>query len=188
MPFEFIQTEIPDVILVKPKVFADDRGFFIESYKKSDFQSAGINVDFIQDNHSHSIKGVLRGLHFQKKPYEQGKLVRCSKGAIVDVAVDLRKQSAYFGKWVLCELSEQNNSMLWIPPGFTHAFLTISERADVVYKVSGSEYAPHADAGVRWDDPDIAIAWPLEKYGIGKPLLSPKDEKLPYLKEIIELL
>lgn len=188
MPFEVVNTELSDVLLIQPKVFADSRGFFIESYKKSDFEKAGIEIDFIQDNHSHSIKGVLRGLHFQKKPFEQGKLVRCIKGAIYDVAVDLRKGSPAFGRWVASELTEENNFMLWIPPGFAHAFLTLSESADVVYKVSGSEYSPEYDAGLRFDDPDIAILWPFEKYGIKKPILSPKDERLPRLKDIIDLL
>lgn len=187
MPFEFVRTEITDVILVKPKIFLDDRGFFIESYKKTDFEKAGIDVEFIQDNHSQSIKGVLRGLHFQKKPYEQGKLVRCIKGAIFDVAVDVRKGSATFGRWVAYELTEVNNFMIWIPQGFAHAFLTLSERAEVMYKVSNSEYAPEYDAGVRWDDPDIAIQWPLERYGIVQPILSPKDASLPYLKNISEV-
>jgi len=188
MPFEFISTNIQDVILIKPKVFGDDRGFFLESYKKSDFENAGIDAHFIQDNHSHSTKGVLRGLHFQYAPHEQGKLVRCIKGAILDVAVDLRKGSDTFKKWVIYELSEYNNYMLWIPPGFAHAFLVISDTADVVYKVSHAEYAPHADGGIRWDDPDIAVDWQLAKYGLTHPLLSPKDEKLPYLKDIINKL
>lgn len=188
MPFEFVGTEIPDVIIIKPKVFSDTRGFFLESYKKSDFENAGIAYDFIQDNHSFSIKGVLRGLHFQYPPYEQGKLVRCIKGAIVDVAVDLRKGSPTFKKWVQCELSQENTMMLWIPPGFAHAFLVVSDEADVVYKVSHAEYAPQADGGIRWDDPDIGIDWQFEKYGIAKPLLSPKDAILPYLKDVIDRL
>jgi len=188
MPFEFNKTPLEDVILIKPKVFADDRGFFTETYKHSDFEKAGIGAPFVQDNHSYSKKGVLRGLHFQYKPHEQGKLVRCVRGAIVDVAVDLRKQSPNFGKWVMYELTDENKAMLWIPPGFAHAFLTISNEADVVYKVSGAEYAPDYDGGIRWDDPDIAIQWPLQKYGIEKPLLSPKDEKLPYLKDIVHIL
>lgn len=188
MPFEFIPTEIPDVIIVKPKVFADTRGFFLESYKKSEFENAGIAVTFIQDNHSNSKKGVLRGLHFQYPPYEQGKLVRCIKGAIVDVAVDLRKGSPTFRKWVMCELTQENKMMLWIPPRFAHAFLTITEEADVVYKVSGAEYAPQADGGIRWDDPDIAIDWRLHEYGIEVPLLSDKDKKLPFLKDVIDKL
>lgn len=188
MPFEFTNTNIKDVILIQAKVFADSRGFFMESYKKSEFEKSCIAHEFIQDNHSHSKKGVLRGLHFQYPPYEQGKLVRCIKGAILDVAVDLRKKSPTFKKWVMYELTQENNMMLWIPPGFAHAFLTISEEADVVYKVSHTEYTPHADGGIRWDDPDIAIDWQLGKYGIDMPLLSDKDSKLPYLKDVIDKL
>ncbi|MCX7680014.1 MAG: dTDP-4-dehydrorhamnose 3,5-epimerase [Spirochaetes bacterium] len=188
MPFEVIDTEIIDVKLIIPKVFFDDRGFFMESFKKSEFENFGIQSDFVQDNHSRSQKGVLRGLHFQYAPYEQGKLVRCTKGAILDVAVDIRKKSATFRKWVMYELSEENNFMLWIPPGFAHAFLVISENADVVYKVSHAEYAPHADGGIRWNDPDIGIIWPFEKFKIVKPLLSPKDAMLPYLRDIVDKL
>ncbi|MEJ5363298.1 MAG: dTDP-4-dehydrorhamnose 3,5-epimerase [Spirochaetota bacterium] len=188
MPFEFRKTAIDEVLLVQLKKFSDERGFFTETYKKSDFESVGINEVFVQDNHSHSVKGVLRGLHFQRKPFEQGKLVRCVKGAIFDVAVDIRKGSITFGKWVGYELTEENGLMLWIPRGFAHAFLTLTDRADVMYKVSGGEYAPDYDAGIRWDDPEIGIKWPFETYGIVKPLLSPKDEKLPYLQDIMDKL
>jgi len=181
MPFEFIKTDIPDVILVKPKVFCDSRGFFMETYKKSDFESAGIDTDFVQDNHSKSIKGVLRGLHYQKEPFAQGKLVRCIRGKIFDVAVDIRKGSPTFGKWVGYELSEENKLMLWIPKGFAHGFLTLSEEAEVVYKVSGGEYNPDYDAGIRWDDPDIGINWPIEM--VEEVLLSEKDKNLPFLKD-----
>ena len=181
MPFEFIKTEMPDVILVKPKVFNDKRGFFMETYKKSDFESAGIDTDFVQDNHSKSIKGVLRGLHFQKEPFAQGKLVRCVKGKIFDVAVDIRKGSPTFGKWVGYELSDENRLMLWIPKGFAHGFLTLSDEAEVIYKVSGGEYAPEYDAGIRWNDPDINIRWPLDK--VEQVLLSEKDRNLPFLKD-----
>lgn len=181
MPFEFIKTDIPDVILVKPKVFCDNRGFFMETYKKSDFESAGIDTDFVQDNHSKSIKGVLRGLHYQKEPFAQGKLVRCIRGKIFDVAVDIRKGSPTFGKWVGYELSEENKLMLWIPKGFAHGFLTLSEEAEVVYKVSGGEYNPDYDAGIRWDDPDIGINWPIEM--VEEVLLSEKDKNLPFLKD-----
>ncbi len=180
MPFEFIKTDIPDVVLVKPKVFGDSRGFFMETYKKSDFEKAGIDTDFVQDNHSKSIKGVLRGLHYQKEPFAQGKLVRCIKGKIFDVAVDIRKGSPTFGKWVGYELSEENKLMLWIPKGFAHGFLTLSEEAEVIYKVSGGEYSPQHDAGIIWNDPGIGIKWPLDS--IKKILLSDKDKKLPELK------
>ncbi len=179
MPFEFIKTRIPDVIIIKPKVFGDDRGFFMETYKESDFRKAGIDTDFVQDNHSRSIKGVLRGLHYQLEPMAQGKLVRCIKGRIFDVAVDLRKKSPSFGKWVGVELSEENKLMLWIPKGFAHGFLTLSEEAEVIYKVSGAEYSPEHDRSIRWNDPEIGINWPLEE----EPVLSEKDRNAPFLKE-----
>jgi len=182
VPFEFIKTEIPDVILIKPKVFQDERGFFLETYKKSDFEKAGIKAEFVQDNHSKSVKGVLRGLHFQKKPFAQGKLVRCIRGKIFDVAVDIRKGSPTFGKWVGYELSEENRYILWIPEGFAHGFLTLSDEAEVIYKVSGGEYSPEHDAGIIWNDPDIDIKWPLDQ--VDEIILSEKDKKLPFLKEI----
>ncbi len=178
MPFEFIKTEIPEVIIVKPKVFGDERGFFMETYKKSDFEKAGIDTDFVQDNHSKSVKGVLRGLHYQLEPKAQGKLVRCIKGKVFDVAVDIRKGSPTFGKWVGVELSSENKLMLWIPKGFAHGFLTLSEEAEIVYKVSGSEYSPEYDRSIRWNDQDIGIEWPLK----GEPILSEKDKTAPFLK------
>ncbi|HIE59541.1 MAG TPA: dTDP-4-dehydrorhamnose 3,5-epimerase [Persephonella sp.] len=180
MPFEFIKTDIPEVILVKPVVFKDNRGFFMETYKKSNFEKVGINTDFVQDNHSKSIKGVLRGLHYQNEPFAQGKLVRCIRGKIFDVAVDIRKGSPTFGKWIGYELSEENKLMLWIPKGFAHGFLTLSEEAEVIYKVSGEEYSPQYDAGIIWNDPDIGIKWPLDN--IDEVLLSDKDKNLPNLK------
>ncbi len=182
MPFEFIKTEIPDVVLIKPKVFKDDRGFFLETYKKSDFEKAGIKAEFVQDNHSKSVKGVLRGLHFQKKPFAQGKLVRCIKGKIFDVAVDIRKGSPTYGKWIGYELSEENKHILWIPEGFAHGFLTLSNEAEVIYKVSGGEYSPQHDAGIIWNDPDIGIKWPLDQ--VDEIILSEKDKKLPFLRGI----
>jgi dTDP-4-dehydrorhamnose 3,5-epimerase len=180
MPFEFIKTEIPDVILIKPKVFSDERGFFMESYKKSEFEKAGIDTDFVQDNHSKSVKGVLRGLHYQKEPAAQGKLVRCIKGKIFDVAVDIRKKSPTFGKWVGYELSEENKFMLWIPKGFAHGFLTLSKEAEIIYKVSGSEYSPEHDRGIIWNDKTINIKWPVEN--IENIILSEKDKNLPTLE------
>nr|WP_297474155.1 dTDP-4-dehydrorhamnose 3,5-epimerase [Persephonella sp.] len=181
MPFEFVKTDIPDVVLIEPKVFGDDRGFFMEFYKKSDFEKAGIDTDFVQDNHSRSIKGVLRGLHYQKEPFSQGKLVRCIKGSIFDVAVDIRKGSPTFGRWVGFELSEENKYMLWIPKGFAHGFLTLSDEAEVIYKVSGAEYSPQHEAGIIWNDKDLNINWPLDQ--IEDVLLSEKDKKLPSLKD-----
>ena len=184
MPISFEETFLDGVILVTPKIFLDERGFFFESYKKSDFFDIGIREEFLQDNHSKSIKGVLRGLHFQKEPYAQGKLIRCVYGEIFDVAVDIRKDSPTFGKWYGTILSAENKKMLWIPKGFAHGFLTLSETAEIIYKVSGSEYNASYDAGIIWNDPSINIAWPLEDYGIKKPILSSKDESLPLLKNI----
>jgi len=176
MPFEFKELEIPDVILVIPKVFEDDRGFFMETFKISDFKAYGISYEFVQDNHSKSKKGVLRGLHYQLYPKAQGKLVRCIRGRIWDVAVDIRKGSPWYGKWVAVELSEENKLMLWIPPGFAHGFVAL-EDAEIIYKCT-AEYAPELDRGIIWNDPELAINWPVEK-----PILSPKDAKLPFLKD-----
>ncbi len=184
MPFNFEKTEINDVILVKPKVFGDDRGFFMETYKESDFENAGIKDKFVQDNYSKSVKGVLRGLHFQKPPMQQGKLVRCVMGKIFDVAVDIRKDSPTFGKWTAYELSEDNKHMLWIPKGFAHAFLTLSDEAEIMYKVSGAEYSPEHDSGIIWNDPHLNIKWPLEEYSIDKPILSQKDSMLKTFAEV----
>ena len=147
MPFEFKQLSIPDVILIKPLVFRDDRGFFLEIYKRSEFEKAGIKARFVQDNFSRSQAGVLRGLHYQNPPYAQGKLVRCLSGSIFDVAVDIRKGSPYFGKWLAHELSEENSLMLYIPEGFAHGFLTLSESADVMYKTT-SEYSSDDEGGI----------------------------------------
>jgi len=176
VPFSFQKLEIPDVLLIKPRVFPDDRGFFLETYKRSEFATHGINT-FVQDNHSRSEKGVLRGLHFQLPPHEQGKLVRCIRGEIFDVAVDIRKGSPAFGKWVSCRLSQENKSMIYIPPGFAHGFYTMSEAAEVVYKVT-AEYAPEFERGILWSDPRINIAWPS-----GKVLLSDEDKGYPLLAE-----
>jgi len=184
MPFNFKRCEIDGLILVIPKVFEDDRGFFMETYKYSEFVKAGIDENFVQDNHSKSIKGVLRGLHFQKSPYAQGKLIKCIKGTIFDVAVDIRKNSPTFGKWYAVILSAENKKMLWIPKGFAHGFLTLSDTAEIIYKVSGAEYSPDHDAGIRWNDSTVGINWPFKEYGINRPILSAKDEKLPFLKEI----
>ena len=182
MPFEFRKTELEDVMLVIPKVFEDDRGFFLEGYKKSDFINAGITDDFNQDNHSKSSFGVLRGLHYQTKPKMQAKLVRCIRGKIFDVAVDIRKNSKTFGKWLGVILSEENKNMLYIPEGFAHGFLTLSDTAELLYKASG-EYSAQNDRGILWSDPDIGIDW--EKYIKNfKPQLSQKDRVQPYLKDV----
>ena len=180
MPFEFKRLEIPDVILIKPKVFEDERGFFMETYKKSDFEKAGIKGEFVQDNHSKSKYGVLRGLHFQKEPYAQSKIVRCIRGVIYDVAVDLRKNSPTFKKYVSIELSEDNKLMLFIPKGFAHGFLVLSKEAEVIYKVDNI-YAPDYESGLLWNDEQVGIEWPIEE-----PILAEKDKKWPSLKQLEE--
>jgi dTDP-4-dehydrorhamnose 3,5-epimerase len=179
MPFAFKRFEqLPDVVLIEPRTFPDDRGWFCETYKKSDFASHGINFDFLQDNHSRSTsKGILRGLHFQKEPAAQGKLVRCVVGEIYDVAVDIRKGSPTYAKSVSSSLSAENHAMMWVPPGFAHGVLTVSEIADITYKVT-SEYSPAHDRGVRWNDPSIGVAWPVTN-----PILSKKDAEAPLLKD-----
>ena len=179
MPFEFERQKIKDVILIKPKVFGDNRGFFMETYKKSDFYANGIDVEFNQDNHSKSTKGVLRGLHYQASPYGQAKIVRCGRGRIYDVAVDIRPNSETFGKYVKVELSEENKCMLYIPVGFAHGFVALSDEVELLYKASG-EYNPSADRGVLWCDKDINIDWEIDF----EPLLSEKDKIQPRLCEI----
>jgi dTDP-4-dehydrorhamnose 3,5-epimerase len=177
MPFEFEKLNLNGLVLVKPRVFADERGFFVESYKKSEFSKAGITEDFVQDNHSRSGRGVLRGLHYQRGAAAQGKLVRCTAGAILDIGVDIRRGSPGFGRWASAELTAANAHMLYVPPGFAHGFLVLSETAEIMYKCT-AEYAPSADAGIIWNDPDIAADW-----GVKDPLLSPKDRALPRLKD-----
>jgi len=182
MSFGFRDTTIKGVKIIQPQVYGDARGFFMESYKKSEFNSGGISEEFVQDNHSFSSKGVLRGIHFQSVPYAQGKLVRAITGAVWDVAVDLRQGSLSFGEWFGLELNEENGTMLYIPPGFGHGFLTLKDNTHFLYKCT-AEYNPENDGGVRWDDGNIAIEWPLEPRQ--KPLISDKDEKLPFLKDLI---
>jgi dTDP-4-dehydrorhamnose 3,5-epimerase len=178
MPFKsFTRLHLPEVVLVEPRVFGDDRGFFLESYKASDFTAAGIPESFVQSNHSHSSRGVLRGLHYQKEPRAQGKLVMAVRGAIFDVAVDIRRGSPTYGQWVGEELSESNHRLLYIPPGFAHGFCVLSEYADVLYQVT-AEYSAEHDRGIRWDDPALDIAWPIDS-----PRLSPKDAAQPLLAE-----
>ena len=179
MPFEFEKQSIEDVILVKPKVFGDNRGFFMESYKKSEFIKNGIDIEFQQDNHSKSSAKVLRGLHYQAKPYEQAKLVRCIKGKIYDIAVDIRPNSKTFGQYVKVELSEDNKNMLYIPKGFAHGFVVLSSEAELLYKASG-EYNPKADRGIFWADKDLNIDWGIDF----EPILSEKDQNQPKLKDI----
>ena len=174
---KIIQTSLPGVLLLEPKVFGDARGFFLESWNRQTFAELGLDLDFVQDNRSRSSKGVLRGLHYQLND-PQGKLVRVVSGAVFDVAVDLRKSSPHFGQWVGYELSADNQRMLWIPPGFAHGFQVLSETADFLYKTT-AYYAPQWDRGVRWDDPAIGVEWRLD----GAPTLSSKDQLLPLLQD-----
>ena len=172
-------TAIEGVLIIEPKVFGDERGFFFESFNQRAFNEAvGQPVDFVQDNHSRSAKGVLRGLHFQRPPHAQGKLVRVTQGSVFDVAVDIRPDSATFGRWVGVELSGVNHRQMWIPAGLAHGFLVTSDSADFLYKTT-DYYRPESEGSVRWDDPDLAIAWPLE--GI-TPALSAKDAAAPRLR------
>jgi dTDP-4-dehydrorhamnose 3,5-epimerase len=177
MPFDFRQLSLPGIMLIEPKLFRDPRGFFMETYKYSDFARQGITEHFVQDNFSRSMRGVLRGLHYQKDPHAQGKLVQCVKGSVFDVAVDIRKGSPTFGRWVSAMLSGENNCMLYVPPAFAHGFIVLSESADVMYKCT-KEYAQESDRGIIWNDPDINITWPVET-----PLVSEKDMGHPLLKE-----
>ncbi len=177
MTFIFKKLYIKEVILVEAKSFPDDRGFFMESFKESEFVKNGIITKFVQDNFSHSVKGVLRGLHYQKEPKAQAKLVSALRGEIFDVAVDIRKNSPTYGKWVSEILSEKNHKLLYIPEGFAHGFCVLSEDADVLYKVN-NEYSPENERGIIWNDPEIKITWPTDK-----PILHEKDQQLPLLKD-----
>ncbi|MCB2202854.1 dTDP-4-dehydrorhamnose 3,5-epimerase [bacterium] len=167
----FQKTAIPSVLLLQPKVISDNRGFFLESYQKKNFFKAGIPYDFVQDNHSSSVKSTLRGLHYQIS-HTQGKLVRVVIGKIFDIAVDLQKSSPFFGQWVGAVLSAENKRELWIPPGFAHGFLVLSEQADVIYKAT-DYYAPESERCIRWDDPKLAIDWPIPEGEL--PIVSEKD-------------
>lgn len=177
MPFTFTRLDIPEVILIEPKIFPDDRGYFAETYKKTDFKLNGIEQDFVQDNHSQSKAGVLRGLHYQANPKAQGKLVRVVSGSIFDVAIDIRKNSPTYGKWVSAVLSAKNHNMLWVPPGFAHGVLILEDDTQLIYKVT-EQYSPEHDRCIRWDDPAIGVKWPLDN-----PELSEKDLRAPYLKD-----
>jgi dTDP-4-dehydrorhamnose 3,5-epimerase len=170
-------------LLITPRVFADDRGFFFESWNQRRFDEAvGTPTTFCQDNHSRSSRGVLRGLHYQLEPEPQGKLVRCPVGAIFDVAVDLRRSSPTFGQWVGAELSAENQRQLWVPVGFGHGFLTLSEVAEVLYKASGF-WSKSCERSLLWNDPELAIAWPLDQLGGSEPLLAEKDAAAPLFAE-----
>ncbi len=177
--FVFNQTEIDGVYIIDVKTFGDNRGYFMETYKESEFKAAGLNYTFVQDNQSSSRKGVLRGLHFQKT-YPQAKLVRVIKGEVFDVAVDLRKGSRTYGKWVGVLLSEENHRQFMIPRGFAHGFTVVSDYAEFAYKCD-EFYHPEDEGGIMWDDPDIGIKWP----DIGEMILSDKDKKHPYLSKTI---
>jgi dTDP-4-dehydrorhamnose 3,5-epimerase len=174
------RTAIDGVLILEPRVFGDERGFFLESYNQKAFDDAlGRELRFVQDNHSRSARGVLRGLHYQLPPHAQGKLVRVTQGSVFDVAVDMRRCSPTFGRWVGVELSGQNHRQLWLPPGMAHGFLVTSDSADFLYKTT-AYYAPQAERSVRWDDPAIGIDWPLPG---GAPTLSSKDAAAPSLAE-----
>jgi dTDP-4-dehydrorhamnose 3,5-epimerase len=168
-----IRLSIPELIVLEPKIHGDDRGFFFESYNARDFHEAtGLKMKFMQDNHSLSRKGVLRGLHYQLPPHAQGKLVRVVRGAIFDVAVDVRASSPSFGRWDGVELSAENKKQLWIPPGFAHGFLTLSEKAEVLYKAT-EFYSPESERSILWDDPEIGITWSMQE----TPIISDKDRQ-----------
>ncbi|MGL5229790.1 MAG: dTDP-4-dehydrorhamnose 3,5-epimerase [Cetobacterium sp.] len=174
--FNRVETGIKDLIVIEPTVFGDNRGFFMESYSRKDFEEIGMDIEFVQDNHSKSKKGVLRGLHFQTQ-HVQGKLVRVTAGAVLDVAVDLRKDSPTFGKYYLVELTAENKKMFYIPPGFAHGFLTLEDNTEFLYKCT-DYYAPEFDSGILWNDSEVGIEWNLEKYGLSEDtiLLSEKDK------------
>ena len=174
---KLVPTALPDVLLVEPRFFADDRGHFFEVFHAERFAEQGLDLAFVQLNQSRSRRGTVRGLHYQvRRP--QGKLVRAVRGAVWDVAVDLRRGSPHFGRWVGAELSAENARQLWIPPGFAHGFLALTDDAEVVYACTDL-WVPEYDRAVRWDDPTLAVAWPLD--GVGAPLLSPKDAAAPLL-------
>jgi dTDP-4-dehydrorhamnose 3,5-epimerase len=176
---KFIETKISDVIIIEPTVFGDTRGYFLESYNKKKFEEVVGKTSFIQDNESKSSKGVLRGLHFQKPPFEQAKLVRCIEGEVLDVAVDIRKNSKTYGQHVAVLLSGENKRQLFVPRGFAHGFLVLSDTATFAYKVDNT-YAPEFDAGIRWNDKELNIQWGLEESEV---LVSAKDAELPFFLE-----
>jgi dTDP-4-dehydrorhamnose 3,5-epimerase len=180
MPFDCKDIALKDAKIIEPQVFEDDRGFFMETYVEEKFEEEGINADFVQENHSKSEHGVLRGLHYQKDEYAQGKLVRCTQGIIIDVIVDLRRDSETFGETKKVILSEHNKKMLWVPRGFAHGFYTLSETAEVQYKAD-NDYAPDQETGITWNDPQLDINWPTED-----PKLSEKDKEWPTLEEAEE--
>lgn len=177
MPLQFTPLAIPEVMLIEPTVAEDERGWFVETYKASEFARAGIAKPFVQDNHSRSGRGVLRGLHYQKRAHAQGKLIRIVAGEVFDVAVDIRRSSPAFGTWIGATLSATNRRMLYVPPGFAHGFCVLSEVAEVLYKTT-AEYAPDDERGIVWNDPELRIAWP-----IAAPIVSSRDAGLPRLRD-----
>ncbi len=174
MPATFTPGPLPGLVIIEPRYFPDERGFFAETYKASEYKANGVPLAFVQDNHSKSTRGVLRGLHFQKPPHDQGKLVRVIEGTVWDVAVDLRHESPTFMKWFGLELSESNHLMLYIPPGYAHGFVTLSETAQFQYKCT-AEYHKDSEGGYRWDDPAFGIEWPLHEV-----IVSERDKALPF--------
>lgn len=176
---EIIKTTIQDLVIIKPRVFADDRGYFFESYSKEAFHKLGLDMEFVQDNESKSQKDVLRGLHFQKPPYAQGKLVRVIQGAVIDVAVDLRSGSETYGKWEAVELSAENKLMFWVPPGFAHGFVTLEDDTVFAYKCT-APYNKESEGSLVWNDPELNIDWKTES-----PILSEKDKTGPSLKDFV---
>lgn len=171
-----IETSLPGVLILEPRVFTDERGSFMETYHSARFRQLGIDANFVQDNHSRSARGVLRGMHYQE-PNPQGKLLRCTRGALYDVAADIRVGSPSFGKWFAVELTEENKRMLWVPPGFAHGFCALTDNSDLFYKCTAL-YDAQNDRSILWSDPDLGIEWP-----IANPRLSPKDAAAPRLKE-----
>ena len=179
---KFEKTKLEGVVIITPDVFGDHRGFFMESWSEHKMEEAGLHYNFVQDNHSmSSVKGTLRGIHFQKGDKAQAKLVRCVKGAVLDVAVDLRHESPTYKQWVAVELSAENKKQLMIPRGFGHGFVTLTDEVEFLYKAD-NYYAPEADGGIRWNDPEIGVGW-----GVENPILSAKDEKNPFLKDLGEV-
>lgn len=177
---KFTETTLKGVYIVEPQVFGDHRGFFMESWSRRDFEAAGLYYDFVQDNHSSSaVKGTLRGIHFQRGEKAQAKLVRCVRGAVLDVAVDLRPSSPMYKKWVAVELSAENRRQLLIPRGFGHGFVTLTDDVEFLYRAD-NPYAPEADGGIRWNDPELEVDW-----GIDTPVLSEKDSNSPCLKDAV---
>lgn len=176
---KFSKTKLDGVVIIEPDVFGDHRGFFMESWSEKKMEEAGLYYNFVQDNHSmSSVKGTLRGIHFQKGEKAQAKLVRCVRGAVLDVAVDLRHERSTYKQWVAVELSAENKKQLLIPRGFGHGFVTLTDEVEFLYKAD-NYYAPEADGGIRWNDPDIGVDW-----GVENPILSAKDEKNPFLKDL----